>query len=275
MRNTTTIADPGRARPAAGAWARSSSSTKARPRSCSTSARSCAATSSPACTSSCRWSRTCASSTAASCRSTTPPERYLTAEKKDVEVDFFVKWRISDVATFYRAASGGDEGAATRAPDADRQERAAQRDQPARPAGGGVQRPLRPDRAPAQDDQRRRRRRSASRCVDVRIKRINLPQDSNILESVFDRMRAERSQVANQLRAEGTQAARGHPRRRRAPAPGHARRRRARRAEAARRGRRAAPPRSAAKAYGAGRRVLRVLPQPRGLPRHRWPTARR
>ena len=37
------------------------------------------------------------------------PERYLTAEKKDVEVDFFVKWRISNVTTFYRAASGGDE----------------------------------------------------------------------------------------------------------------------------------------------------------------------
>jgi len=40
------------------------------------------------------------------------PERYLTAEKKDVEIDFFVKWRIKDVTTFYRAASGGDEGAA-------------------------------------------------------------------------------------------------------------------------------------------------------------------
>ena len=40
------------------------------------------------------------------------PERYLTAEKKDVEVDFFVKWRIIDVDTFYRAAGGGDEGTA-------------------------------------------------------------------------------------------------------------------------------------------------------------------
>ena len=59
------------------------------------------------------------------------PERYLTSEKKDVDVDFFVKWRISDVTTFYRAASGGDEGAAQAAPDADRQGRAAQRDQPA------------------------------------------------------------------------------------------------------------------------------------------------
>ena len=37
------------------------------------------------------------------------PERYLTAEKKDVEVDFFVKWRIKDVTAFYRATSGGNE----------------------------------------------------------------------------------------------------------------------------------------------------------------------
>ena len=40
------------------------------------------------------------------------PERYLTAEKKDVEVDFFVKWRIKDVTAYYRATSGGNEEAA-------------------------------------------------------------------------------------------------------------------------------------------------------------------
>src|SRR5690606_18776906 len=36
------------------------------------------------------------------------PERYLTSEKKDVSVDFFVKWRIADPAKFYTAV-GGDE----------------------------------------------------------------------------------------------------------------------------------------------------------------------
>ena len=29
------------------------------------------------------------------------PERYLTSEKKDVNVDFYVKWRIVDAAKFY------------------------------------------------------------------------------------------------------------------------------------------------------------------------------
>ena len=41
--------------------------------------------------------------------------------------------------------------------------------------------------------------------VDIRIKRINLPEDGNILTSVFERMRAERTRVANQLRAEGSE----------------------------------------------------------------------
>src|SRR4029079_17909077 len=34
------------------------------------------------------------------------PERYLTSERKDVKVDFFVKWRINDVARFYTASAG-------------------------------------------------------------------------------------------------------------------------------------------------------------------------
>jgi len=35
------------------------------------------------------------------------PERFLTIEKKDVIVDSFAKWRISNTAQFYRA-TGGD-----------------------------------------------------------------------------------------------------------------------------------------------------------------------
>src|SRR5690606_5152719 len=31
------------------------------------------------------------------------PQRYLTSERKDVLVDFFVKWKIKDVARFYTA----------------------------------------------------------------------------------------------------------------------------------------------------------------------------
>jgi Membrane protease subunits, stomatin/prohibitin homologs len=37
-----------------------------------------------------------------------PPERYFTSEKKSVNVDFYVKWRVADNAAYYRA-TGGDE----------------------------------------------------------------------------------------------------------------------------------------------------------------------
>jgi membrane protease subunit HflC len=136
------------------------------------------------------------------------PERYLTAEKKDVEIDFFVKWRITDVTTFYRAASGGDEGAAKArltpiVKNALRNEI--------------NQLDLKKVVSSGRSDLTGRLLKSINtgagtlgiEVLDVRIKRINLPQDSEILPSVFNRMRAERARVANQLRAEGEQGAAG------------------------------------------------------------------
>jgi modulator of FtsH protease HflC len=136
------------------------------------------------------------------------PERYLTSEKKDVEVDYFVKWKITNVTTFYRAASGGDEEAAK------------QRLAPI------VKNALRNEinQLSLQQVVSSGRSNLTSRLLkninegagtlgiqvlDVRIKKINLPQDSDILDSVFNRMRAERTRVANQLRAEGKQGSDG------------------------------------------------------------------
>jgi membrane protease subunit HflC len=136
------------------------------------------------------------------------PQRYLTAEKKDVEIDFFVKWRIVDVTTFYRAASGGDEGAAKQrltpiVQNALRDE-INQLDLKSVVSSGRsnlTSRLLKSINAGAAT--------LGIEVLDVRIKRINLPQDSEILPSVFNRMRAERARVANQLRAEGEQLAQG------------------------------------------------------------------
>ncbi|MGH8444177.1 MAG: SPFH domain-containing protein, partial [Solimonas sp.] len=36
-------------------------------------------------------------------------ENFLTVEKKNVEVDYYVKWRISDAASYYRSNSGGEQ----------------------------------------------------------------------------------------------------------------------------------------------------------------------
>ena len=45
------------------------------------------------------------------------------------------------------------------------------------------------------------------KILDIRIKRIELPQDSNVVGSVYDQMRSQRKQVASQLRAEGVEQA--------------------------------------------------------------------
>lgn len=132
------------------------------------------------------------------------PARYLTAEKKDVEVDFFVKWRISNVTNFYRNAGGGDEGTVK------------QRLLPIVKNSLNdeinhltLQQVVSSGRSDLTSRLLENINKGASplgiHVLDVRIKKINLPQDGNILDSVFNRMRAERTRVANQLRAEGTQ----------------------------------------------------------------------
>lgn len=130
------------------------------------------------------------------------PERYLTAEKKDVEVDFFVKWRIKDVTAYYRATSGGNEEAAAQrltpiVKNALRNSINQLSLQEVVSSGRNelTKHLLKPINAGAAT--------LGIEVVDVRIKRINFPQDSDILTEVFNRMRSERLQVANALKAEG------------------------------------------------------------------------
>lgn len=129
------------------------------------------------------------------------PERYLTSEKKDVNVDFFVKWRIADVRRYYGATAGSELNAAQRlspiVKEAIRNE--------------FNQRTLKDVVAGERTNLAERFVEVANRgagelgveVVDVRIKRIDLPEDGQVIGSVFERMRAERLRVANALRAEG------------------------------------------------------------------------
>jgi membrane protease subunit HflC len=43
-----------------------------------------------------------------------PAEQFLTSEGKILNVDFYVKWRISDVERYYLATNGDEESAASR-----------------------------------------------------------------------------------------------------------------------------------------------------------------
>lgn len=133
------------------------------------------------------------------------PERYLTSERKDVSVDFFAIGRIDDLRAFYRATGGDEEAAITRlAPiikDALRNE-VNQRTLSEVVSG---------DRSQIVGQQLEVINKGAAtlgvKIVDLRIKQIDLPTDSEVIGQVYRRMRAQRQQVASKLRAEGEEAA--------------------------------------------------------------------
>lgn len=135
------------------------------------------------------------------------PERYLTGDKQDVSVDFFALGRIENMRVFYRATGGNEELAAQRlAPiirDSLRNEINART----------LQQVVSGDRTAVIGRQLAAINEGAQtlgvRIHDIRIKRIELPQDSNVVGSVYDQMRSQRLQVASQLRAEGVEQAQG------------------------------------------------------------------
>lgn len=134
------------------------------------------------------------------------PERYLTSERKDVSVDFVAIGYIEDVLAFYRA-TGGDEAIATDrlAPiikDSLRNEINART----------LTQLVSGDRNEMIEKQLAGINKGAKtlgvRIVDIRFKQIELPTDSEVIGQVYERMRAERQQVASRLRAEGEEQAR-------------------------------------------------------------------
>lgn len=129
------------------------------------------------------------------------PERFLTGGTKYVLVDFFIKWRIVDVAHFYRSTGGSEVVAVTRLISiiTDGLRKAV--------AERSIQQLVSAERSDFMDTMLIATRIVASELgitvADVRVKRIDLPDE--VSGSVFDRMRQERVRIAKQLRAEGAQ----------------------------------------------------------------------
>jgi len=130
---------------------------------------------------------------------TSEPERFITSEKKNVLVDYFVKWRISDVKQYYISV-GGDELRA--------QTRLLQTINDSLRAEFGkrtIHDVVSGERDKIMDLMRDRANEDAKKIgvqvLDVRLKRVDLPQD--VSESVYRRMDAERKKVANELRSTG------------------------------------------------------------------------
>lgn len=133
----------------------------------------------------------------------TRPQRYITIEKKDVIVDSFVKWRIADVAQFYRSTGGSSERAGRLL-----EERVSTslRDEFGKRT---IQEVVSGERAEIMELLTRGADEKASdmgvEVLDVRVKQIDLPEE--VSGSVYERMRAERERVARDLRAKGREAA--------------------------------------------------------------------
>lgn len=131
------------------------------------------------------------------------PERFLTQEKKNVLVDFFVKWRIENAGDFYRATGGSMERARERLLEI---ARAGIRNEFARRE---VQEVIAADRLEMMRLMVDRGEDAAAELgiaiVDFRIKQIELPEA--VTQSVFDRMVNERERDAALLRAQGAEGA--------------------------------------------------------------------
>lgn len=131
------------------------------------------------------------------------PESFLTSEKKNVTVDFFVKWRIDDVSRYYRATRGDERTAQSRLSqiikDGLRNEFAKRTIQEA--VSGERQEIMSSINSISKDLAKG----LGIDVVDVRISRIDLPDE--VSDSVYQRMRAERARIAKELRAKGKESA--------------------------------------------------------------------
>lgn len=127
------------------------------------------------------------------------PERFITSEKKNVLVDSFIKWRIVDPKLYYVSVGGDEMRARTRLSQT---VNAGLREEFGKRLVHDV---ISGERDKIMDRMREKAdidaRRIGVKIVDVRLKRVELPDE--VSGAVYSRMEAERKRVANELRSEG------------------------------------------------------------------------
>ncbi|MCY4452300.1 MAG: protease modulator HflC [Immundisolibacterales bacterium] len=133
----------------------------------------------------------------------TAPELYLTKEKKNVNVDSYVKWRISDVQRFFIATGGSPR------PGAARLHALNQTDLKEAFGRRTIPEVVAEDRAEIMTELTISLNEKAvglgMEVIDVRIKRIDL--EDAVSNSVYQRMAAERKEVAKDRRSRGEEEA--------------------------------------------------------------------
>ena len=134
----------------------------------------------------------------------TEPQLFLTSEKKNVNVDSFIKWRISDLTQYFNRTSGIERNAASRLSEI------VQRELKDEFSKRTIKEVVSGERnAVMKIAEQSLSEYAASlgiEIVDVRIKRIDLPDE--VSTSVFDRMNTERNEQAKAIRSAGEKEAR-------------------------------------------------------------------
>ena len=134
------------------------------------------------------------------------PQRYLTLEKKALIVDSFVKWRIDDVAVYYTSTSGDEFTAAKLlASRVDTGLRNQFGERTLTEVVSGERDELMAELL--EELNQLVKTEFGIEVVDVRVKRIDLPQE--VSESVYGRMRTERESEAREIRSKGKEFAEG------------------------------------------------------------------
>ena len=127
------------------------------------------------------------------------PDRFVTSEKKDLMVDSFVKWHIVDFSTFFLRTSGSvDNARALLKQKVNNGLRTEFGNRTIKEIVSGdrdaiMQKALESAESSRED--------LGIEVVDVRIKAINLPTE--VSNSIYERMRAERTAVAKEHRSQG------------------------------------------------------------------------
>jgi membrane protease subunit HflC len=126
-------------------------------------------------------------------------ERFLTREQEQLRVDFYVKWRISNLRQFYESTGGSEDAANDRLGETIKDSIKSVVTQRT------LQQVVTAERAEFTDSMMKSARPAADKLgvnlVDVRITKIELPPQ--VQDSVFDRMRSSFKAQAAKLRAEG------------------------------------------------------------------------
>jgi membrane protease subunit HflC len=129
------------------------------------------------------------------------PERIFTAERRALQVDFFVKWRIINTVNFYTSTGGSLRIANDRLAEIIRNSIVTEFGK------RSVEQAISVERAELMGDMLATASDTATglgvELVDVRIKQVEFPND--VKQAVYSEMREERARVAAELRATGRQ----------------------------------------------------------------------